>query len=82
MLPSPVRLNEINNLAGLSTLRVRAGLEGRLPPDPDLPAVLPDTSFDHAWFAAGELFDDVAKRVSFDVQVEWVVAQANVSALR
>ena len=53
-----------------------AVMAGELPPDPDFPSVyqdgntckaesMDDTPFNRAWYAAGKLFDDPARRVSF-----------------
>ena len=61
-----------------------AGLEGKLPRDPDYPTEyqeattgkatpLPDTAFGRAWYAAGKLFDDEARRVSYYARVQHIM---------
>jgi hypothetical protein len=60
------------------------GLDGKLSRDPDFPSEyldavtgaarpLQDTPFNRAWIAAGKLFADEAKRISFYQRVEKVV---------
>jgi hypothetical protein len=60
------------------------GLDGKLPRDPDFPTEyhdavtgaarpLQDTPFNRAWIAAGKLFADESKRISFYQRVEKVV---------
>ena len=61
-----------------------AGIAGELPPDPTFPTIcqdggtgaatpMPDTPFNQAWYAAGTVFEDVAKRLSFYARVERVM---------
>lgn len=61
-----------------------AGVAGELPPDPSFPtlfldastgapAPLTDNAFNRAWYAAGKLFADEAKRLSFYARVQHVM---------
>ena len=61
-----------------------AALAGELPRDPEFPTQyhdahtgqairLEDTPFNRAWFAAGKLFNDPARRISFYARVEHVM---------
>jgi len=76
-------IDEFRN--GYDTLS--AGLGSRLPVDPEFPTtyldgktgmetVMPDSVFNRAWFAAGKLFEDLDKRISFYARVERVMAIA------
>jgi hypothetical protein len=76
----PLTLRELT--AAYDTLRV--GLAGELPHDPNFPThyqhvvtgratPLPDTPFNRAWYAAGKLFGDEAKRLSFYARVQEVM---------
>ena len=61
-----------------------AGVAGKLPFDPSFPTEyqhartgvvtpLPDTPFNRAWFAAGKLFTDEARQISFGARIHRVV---------
>jgi hypothetical protein len=76
----PLTVEEFRN--GYATFS--DGLDGKLPRDPDFPteyhdavtgAAKPveDTPFNRAWIAAGKLFADEAKRISFYQRVEKVM---------
>jgi hypothetical protein len=79
----PLTVEEFRN--GYATFS--DGLDGKLPRDPDFPteyhdavtgAAKPveDTPFNRAWIAAGKLFADEAKRISFYQRVEKVMPVA------
>ena len=76
----PLTVQEFRN--GYATFS--DGLDGKLPRDPDFPteyhdavtgAAKPveDSPFNRAWIAAGKLFADEAKRISFYQRVEKVM---------
>jgi hypothetical protein len=76
----PLTVEEFRN--GYATFS--DGLDGKLPRDPDFPTEyhdavtgaakpLEDTHFNRAWIAAGKLFVDEAKRISFYQRVEKVM---------
>src|ERR1700716_1335236 len=79
----PLTVEEFRN--GYATFS--DGVDGKLPRDPDFPteyhdavtsAAKPveDTPFNRAWIAAGTLFTDEAKRISFYQRVEKVMPVA------
>jgi hypothetical protein len=79
----PLTVEEFRN--GYATFS--DGLDGKLPRDPDFPAEyhdavtgaakpVEDTPFNRAWIAAGKLFADEAKRISFYQRVEKVMPLA------
>jgi len=76
----PLTVEEFRN--GYATFS--DGLDGNLPRDPDFPTEyhdavtgtakpLEDSPFNRAWIAAGKLFADEAKRISFYQRVEKVM---------
>jgi hypothetical protein len=76
----PLTVEEFRN--GYATFS--DGLDGKLPRDPDFPTEyhdavtgtarpVEDTPFNRAWIAAGKLFSDEAKRISFYQRVEKVM---------
>ena len=76
----PLTVEEFRN--GYATFS--DGLDGKLPRDPDFPAEyhdavtgaaqpIEDTPFNRAWIAAGKLFADETKRISFYQRVEKVM---------
>jgi hypothetical protein len=76
----PLTIEEFRN--GYATFS--DGLDGKLPRDPDFPTEyhdavtggarpVEDTPFNRAWIAAGKLFTDEAKRISFYQRVEKVM---------
>ncbi len=76
----PLTVQEFRN--GYATFS--DGLDGNLPHDPDFPTEyhdavtgtakpVEDTPFNRAWIAAGKLFTDEAKRISFYQRVEKVM---------
>src|SRR6267154_5425471 len=76
----PLTVEEFRN--GYATFS--DGLDGKLPRDPDFPTEyhdavtgsakpVEDTPFNRAWIAAGKLFTDEAKRISFYQRVEKVM---------
>jgi hypothetical protein len=79
----PLTVEEFRN--GYATFS--DGLDGKLPRDLDFPAEyhdavtgtarpVEDTPFNRAWIAAGKLFTDEAKRISFYQRVEKVMPVA------